>query len=154
VSPTAEFRSDSPEHTREIAAALGRVARPGDAVLLSGPLGAGKTCFVQGLANGLGVTHAVRSPTFVLLARYPGRTPLVHLDLYRLEGRAAIEDLGVEEQLEDAVVAVEWGEKLANLWPQALAVQLEETGTEARRIAVRAEGAAADRLADWREALG
>jgi tRNA threonylcarbamoyladenosine biosynthesis protein TsaE len=153
VSDSAVFLSDSPERTREIAAALGRVAQPGDAILLSGPLGTGKTCFVQGLAAGLGVTHAVRSPTFVLLARYPGATPLVHLDLYRLEGRAAIEDLGVEEQLEDAVVAVEWGEKLGNFWPDALAVEIEETGPESRRMTVHGRGEAVHRLAAWQDAL-
>src|SRR5438132_9953932 len=75
----------TPEHMRDLGAALGRVAEPGDRFLLEGPFGAGKTTFVQGLAAGLGVEAPVSSPSFVLETRYQGRLPLYHVDLYRVE---------------------------------------------------------------------
>lgn len=153
MSGAAVLESDSPERTQAAAAALGERLEPGEVVLLSGPLGAGKTVFVQGLARGLGVTNAVRSPTFVLLARYPGRVPLAHLDLYRVEGRSAIEALGAEEERRDAVLAVECGEKGEALWPAAWRVHLEETGETRRRITVEAPDSAAPRLAAWRASL-
>lgn len=153
MSPAATFESDSPERTREAAAALGAQLEPGEVVLLSGPLGAGKTCFVQGLARGLGVTSAVRSPTFVLLTRYPGRVPLAHLDLYRVEGQAAIEALGVEDERRGAVLAAEWGEKGEALWPASWRVRLEETGEGRRRIAIEAPPGGEARLAAWRADL-
>src|SRR5829696_6015892 len=89
----------------------GRVAgtlTPGTFLLLHGDLGAGKTAFVRGLAAGLGGDPAdVSSPTFVLIQHYKGRTPLVHVDLYRLERGAAVDDLGLEEMANGAVVAIE-----------------------------------------------
>ena len=81
--------------------------------MLHGDLGAGKTAFVRGLAAGLGANpDDVSSPTFVLIQHYKGRTPLVHVDLYRLETGAAIDDLGLEELASGAVVAIEWAERL------------------------------------------
>ncbi len=153
MSEPVVFESDSAARTRAIAEAFGRLARAGDVLLLSGPLGAGKTQFVQGLAQGLGVRHVVRSPTFVLLARYPGRVPLAHLDLYRLESRAAIEELGLEDEGEGSVLAVEWGEKASGLWPEAWTVRIEETGESARRLHAVAPASEAVRLRAWREGL-
>ena len=101
------------EDMRQLGAALGRAAQPGDRFLLEGPLGAGKTTFVQGLANGLDVTTPVSSPTFVLETQYRGRLTLYHVDLFRLE-RIEAELLGeLEEHLfGDGVTAVEWAERL------------------------------------------
>ena len=83
--------------------------QPGTFVLLHGDLGAGKTAFVRGMAAGLGANpDDVSSPTFVLIQHYKGRMPLVHVDLYRLESGAAIDDLGLEEMASGAVVAIEW----------------------------------------------
>jgi len=154
-SPAAAIRfdSDSPSTTAKLGESLGRVCRAGDVILLIGSLGAGKTCFVKGLARGMGIRSTVRSPSFVLLARYPGRVPLAHLDLYRIEGRAAIDDLGLEEQLDDSVIVVEWGDKIGDRWNNVLHIEFEETGEQSRRMQVSARGAvAAGRLREWAEA--
>ncbi len=98
---------------------LGRLLGPGTVLALRGELGAGKTCFVQGLARGLGVKedHVV-SPTFVLVREYRGRLPLYHIDLYRLSAGREVESLGLEEYLEgEGVCAVEWAEKAEGILP-------------------------------------
>jgi tRNA threonylcarbamoyladenosine biosynthesis protein TsaE len=117
---------------REYAASL----RAGDVVLLSGNLGAGKTAFVRGLAEGLGIDpEQVSSPTFTIVHEYRGgRITLYHADLYRLE-RAATEDLGLEEMgVRDGVLAVEWPDRLSHPLPGARAVGLEIVGERRRRI--------------------
>lgn len=134
------WRTGSPAATQALAEALGRVARPGDVVLLVGPLGAGKTCFVQGLARALGVTTPVKSPTFVLLVEHHGRVPLAHVDLYRLDGARSLDDLGLEEQTDTHVLAVEWGEKLEGRVDDGLVVELAEDGAEGRAIVARSLG--------------
>ncbi len=108
-------RSRSPEQTRAVGAALGsvlgRMGPAGMVVALSGPLGAGKTCFVQGLASGLGVRGAVRSPTFVLVHEHRGAIPLYHVDLYRLTSHD-LDTLGLEEILDGpGVTAIEWADR-------------------------------------------
>ncbi|MFY9615385.1 MAG: tRNA (adenosine(37)-N6)-threonylcarbamoyltransferase complex ATPase subunit type 1 TsaE, partial [Candidatus Dormiibacterota bacterium] len=103
--------SHSPTETLILGEALGRSARPGDVILLAGPLGAGKTVLVQGIAAGLGSVATVGSPTFVLVRQYNGRLPLVHADLYRLEGRKEIDGLGLLELSEPGVLVVEWADR-------------------------------------------
>lgn len=104
-------RTRSVDGTRAIAAALVPLLRPGDVLLLSGDLGAGKTVFVQGLAAALGVTERVTSPTFTLAATYQGTMPLHHLDVYRLDNLGEVLDLDLPELLDDGgVVCIEWGE--------------------------------------------
>ncbi len=155
--PVAEhaWRSASAAETMALAEALGRVARPGDVVLLTGPLGSGKTCFVMGLARGLGVTGPVRSPSFVLLVEHRGRVPLVHLDLYRVDGSRSLDELGLEEQSDAHVLAVEWGEKVEERFADGLVVELGETGPEERVLAARALGERGrEWLAAWRAAVG
>lgn len=110
----------SPHETKEVAAALARHAVPGDVVTLSGPLGAGKTAFVKGLAVGLGLPpERVTSPTFTLIHEYRGgRLPLFHMDLYRIEQEEAAEALGIEEYLYgEGLSALEWGERIRGQWP-------------------------------------
>jgi tRNA threonylcarbamoyladenosine biosynthesis protein TsaE len=136
-------RTGSADDTRALGVALSGVLRPGDVVLLTGDLGAGKTVLAQGIAAGLGVTDAVTSPTFTLVRPLPcGPGPIRtmhHADLYRLEHRREVVDLALGELVEDdAVAVVEWGEAAAAvLGPDVLAVRLESPGPdapEARRV--------------------
>jgi len=101
----------SPAATDRLARRVADLLEPGDVVLLAGDLGAGKTTFTRGLGAGLGVTEPVVSPTFTLARVYAGRLDLVHADVYRLDSRAELADLGLEELAgPDAVVVVEWGD--------------------------------------------
>jgi tRNA threonylcarbamoyladenosine biosynthesis protein TsaE len=118
-----EVSSHSPEQTRTLGRCLGqRIAKKGAILRLCGDLGSGKTCFVQGLAQGLGVpdAYAVTSPTYTLINEYPGRLPLYHIDLYRLADHEDADGIGLYEILGyDAVVAVEWSERLPEeSWPE------------------------------------
>jgi len=107
----------APDETRALGRALGREVGAGDLVLVSGALGAGKTAFVQGLAEGLEVTEPVTSPTFTLMHTYRGRVPLIHVDVYRIERTGELADLALDELMADAVVAVEWGDVVAGVLP-------------------------------------
>ncbi|MBC5806911.1 MAG: tRNA (adenosine(37)-N6)-threonylcarbamoyltransferase complex ATPase subunit type 1 TsaE [Candidatus Eremiobacter antarcticus] len=108
------------EATRKIGAQLAKRCAAGSVILLSGPLGSGKTTFVDGFARGLGAGPAT-SPTFVIAHSYPsGRIPIWHLDLYRLEDPAQGEELDLEQYVStDAVTLVEWPERVAHVWPAA-----------------------------------
>lgn len=141
---TIRLVSQSPEETYRLGVWLGEHVQPGDVVLVSGPLGAGKTLFVQGIAEGLGVQEHVRSPTFTLVSEYhSGRIPLYHVDLYRLDGHADLSTVGLEEYLEraDGVVVVEWPERAPGWFPQdVLRVHLEHGGGQKRHIQVEGKG--------------
>jgi len=107
-------RTRSERGTRLLARRLAASFRGDEIVLLTGELGAGKTVFVKGIAAGLGLknTRQVVSPTFTLINVYQARVPILHLDLYRLGGRAEIRDLGFEEAIGEAVILIEWGERV------------------------------------------
>jgi tRNA threonylcarbamoyladenosine biosynthesis protein TsaE len=107
-----------PEDTRELAAALADALVDGDLLVLTGDLGAGKTCFTQGLGHGLGIGDRITSPTFTLANRYQGRLVLNHLDVYRLNSVAETLDLGLGELTEDGVTVIEWGDKINEVLPQ------------------------------------
>ncbi len=112
-----ELLTSDEEETRAIGAALGRVLRRGDVLLLSGDLGTGKTCLTQGIGRGLECTGPVTSPSFVLMNEYPGREILFHADLYRIEDIEELDDLGLWDYAERGVLVVEWPERGAALLP-------------------------------------
>jgi tRNA threonylcarbamoyladenosine biosynthesis protein TsaE len=131
------FTTSSEQETFELGQAVGATVTPGTFVLLHGDLGAGKTAFVRGLAAGLGGSpDDVSSPTFVLIQHYKGRTPLVHVDLYRLDSAAAVDDLGLEELASGAVVAIEWAERLPRSLGASLTVRIEDFGGDRRRVSI------------------
>ena len=110
----------------------------GSVLLLVGDLGAGKTAFVRGLAEALGIDRdKVSSPTFTLMQEYRGgRLPLFHVDLYRLDDPREIDDLGLEEIASDGILAIEWAEKMPYPPPNAIRVSLEHSGEEDRTITI------------------
>jgi len=129
----------SEEETAALARDLAALLQDGDWVILTGPLGAGKTAFVRGLAAGLGVDPArVHSPTFTLVSEYPGRRRLAHVDLYRIDDPREVDELGLDDLRErKAVVAIEWGEKLpAREWEGAWRVTLAVVSPEERRVVI------------------
>jgi len=140
---TVERISHSEAETLELAARLARQLSAGDVVCLEGPLGSGKTCFVRGLATGLGLDPTtVNSPTFVICQRYQGTQTglaLVHLDAFRLTGPDDLESVGWEELLQtpDTVIAVEWPSRIAAaLPPRRINVVMTHVSESTRRIEV------------------
>lgn len=139
---SGRFSTSSEAETRAIAADLARGLAAGAVLLLSGDLGAGKTAFVRGLAEGLGLDAGeVSSPTFTIVHEYRGgRLPLVHVDLYRLEG-AELDEIGLDPDLaESGVVAVEWPERLAREVPGAIRVTIVDAGGDRREITIATKG--------------
>ncbi len=127
----------SAEETRKVAEKLAANLKAGDVVLLFGDLGAGKTTFVQGLARGLGVAedYYIQSPTFALINEYPGKIPLFHVDLYRLEPED-VYDLGLEELALQGVLVIEWSEKLPFSFEREIRVYFEILSPEKRKITI------------------
>jgi tRNA threonylcarbamoyladenosine biosynthesis protein TsaE len=136
-------------HSESETAAVGRDLAAsliaGSVVLLHGDLGAGKTAFVRGLAEGLGAPpEEVSSPTFTLMQEYRGgRVLLVHVDLYRLDDAREIDDLGLEEVGQASVLAIEWAEKLPRPVPGAIDVRIDHAGGDTRTISVTRSGSSA-----------
>ena len=124
--------ADTQAFGRELATLL----RPGDLVVLAGPLGAGKTALTQGIGAGLGVRGPVTSPTFVLARVHRGgRVPLVHVDAYRLAGMADVDDLDLDATTEEAVTVVEWGHGLVEqLADEHLVVELDRRDDDVRTV--------------------
>lgn len=139
----------SPENQQKLASALAEHLREGDVIALVGPLGAGKTTFVQGLATGLGITSAVTSPTFALLQQYGGgRLELYHADFYRMERPSECAELGLEEWIEGpAVLVVEWADRFPGALPkEPLWIEIGLEG-EGRRLRAWGESERTRRLA-------
>ena len=142
MASATELVSTSPEATEAAGERLGARLGPGDVVALVGELGAGKTCFIQGLVRGLGVTTRATSPTFVLINQYRGRVPVYHVDAYRTESLAELLDIGLPELFAGAgVTVVEWADKLLPLLPPGtIEVTIAGVGDEPRQITIRTLG--------------
>jgi tRNA threonylcarbamoyladenosine biosynthesis protein TsaE len=128
----------SEAETADVARHLANSLAPGSIVLLYGDLGAGKTAFVRGLAEGLGIDpEEVSSPTFVLIQEYRGgRLPLFHADLYRLDDPREVDELGLEELGADGVLAVEWAEKLGSPSANAIEIRIAHRDGDERTMSV------------------
>lgn len=135
-----EVDVETAQEMRDLGRRLAAHLRGGDVVVLTGPLGAGKTTLVQGVAAGLGVTGAVTSPTFVLARVHPSAADgpdLVHVDAYRLHGRLELDDLDLGASLATSVVVVEWGEGLADVLgspPQVVRLDRVDPDSDRRRV--------------------
>jgi len=127
-----EIVTNSPDETEAEGEELGRRLRPGDLILLTGPLGAGKTTFVRGLARGAGSEAQVASPTFQLVRIYPGRVQLAHVDLYRVKAAGELADLGLDELIDEGAVVVEWGDRIEAKTGRQ--ITFETLGGDRRRI--------------------
>jgi tRNA threonylcarbamoyl adenosine modification protein YjeE len=128
--------SASEAETISIGREVGQSLRPGDVVLLAGPLGAGKTAFVRGLAEALGCDpSAVTSPTFTIVQEYSGAITMEHVDLYRLSP-IEVDDLGLDELMDGCVLAVEWPDRWRSAPTGAMLVTMELAGGDQRRITI------------------
>lgn len=140
ITKTIQKETRSPEATQELGRYIGTSITTASMLALTGDLGSGKTVFVQGLAEGLGVPddYYITSPTFTLINRYPGRFTLFHVDLYRIENSDEMEDIGLFEILNgDGVVAVEWADKLKTYLPsEHVALHFEIKSDESRSVSV------------------
>jgi tRNA threonylcarbamoyladenosine biosynthesis protein TsaE len=130
------------EDTRALGRELAGLLRPGDLVVLVGPLGAGKTALTQGLGDGLGVREPVTSPTFVIARVHTGgRVPLVHADAYRLGSVADVDDLDLDASAEESVTVVEWGEGLVEqLADEHLVLRLDRRDDDVRTAVLEPHG--------------
>ncbi len=141
---SVDITTHSVDETRELGQKLGAAITRPLAIALIGDLGSGKTAFVQGLANGLEVPaeYYITSPTFTLINEYPGRLPLFHVDLYRLETLAELEDIGLDElYYARAVLAVEWADKLTgDPFDAYLSMKFEIMDDHCRKISILAYG--------------
>lgn len=150
---TSSLVAASADETAAAGERLGARLGPGDVVALTGELGAGKTCFVQGLVRGLGVTSGATSPTFVLVNEYRGRVPVHHVDVYRTHSLTELLDIGIAALLGGAgVTLIEWADRCEPLLPaRTVRVHIDGVGEEPRRITItepttgRAERATGER---------
>ena len=140
ISSQFQITTRTPDETKKLGKTIGKWIGHPLVIGLSGDLGSGKTAFVKGLAEGLEVPgeYYITSPTFTLINEYPGRFPLFHIDLYRLDGISDLEDIGLDELLYDqAVIAIEWAKKISHELPaEHLALKFEITGDDYRTISL------------------
>ncbi len=133
-----KFESKSVGDTLELGRRLGKACKPGTVISLRGSLGAGKTVIAKGVAQALGITEAIVSPTFTLVQEYEGSMPMYHMDLYRISGAEEFEMIGGEEMLySDGVALVEWSEKIESMLPDdTVFIELEILPDQTRTIVV------------------
>ncbi len=141
-----EIECPTPDATRALARRLASLVRPGDVLLLKGRLGAGKTVFAAGIAEGLGVQEQVTSPTFVLARRYAGFMPLIHADVYRVGSLAEIDDLDLLDEADRGALVVEWGDVVEQqLGNDHLLVEIVPGDDGVRLVRLKPHGFWADR---------
>jgi tRNA threonylcarbamoyladenosine biosynthesis protein TsaE len=142
MSARTTLTSLSPEETQAAGERLAHTLAPGDVVALTGELGAGKTCFVQGLARGLGATTWATSPTFVLVNEYRAHLPIHHVDAYRISGPGEMIDIGLLDLIDaDGVTVIEWPERVRSLLPaRTIEVTIEGLGDDPRIITIDSHG--------------
>ncbi len=148
-SHSIDFFSRSPEQTRRIGARLGGALQAGDVICLQGDLGAGKTTFVQGVAQGWGSLDSVSSPTFIIVNEYrrANGDKLFHMDAYRLDSAPEAEELDLDSMLADGALLIEWPERIDGLIPdEHLWIQLEHINEEEREMKFKAAGRRYDEL--------
>ena len=148
-SHTMDVFSRSPEHTRHLGMRLGKALQPGDVICLQGDLGAGKTTFVQGVAQGWGSVDSVSSPTFIIVNMYRdgNQKQLFHMDAYRLDSTPEAEELDLDTMLAQGPLLIEWPERMAPLIPnERLWVQLEYINEEEREMRFKSSGKRYDDL--------
>ena len=133
---SVEITSSSTEQTRKLGMKLGKLMAPGDIILLVGKLGAGKTCLTQGIARGMGIKEYTTSPTFVLVREYPGKLPLYHIDLYRLDRIEEVAQLGLDDYIYGkGVCVVEWAEKGLSVLPdEHLLIEIQTVSSTKRKL--------------------
>jgi len=149
VGASVTVRAESADAMQALGERLGRALRAGDVVALIGPLGAGKTTFVQGLARGAGVPaeRHVASPTFALVNEHPGRVALVHADLYRINDRAELLELGLDDAFDRAAVAIEWLDRFPDAAPaDRLELTIAIEPDDARSVTFEGTGPRGDAL--------
>lgn len=137
-----ELISHKPSETRRFGASIGKLAMPGDILLLVGKLGTGKTCLTQGIARGLGIEEYIPSPSFVLIRQFYGRLPLYHIDLYRLDLPQEIADLGLDDYLYGkGICVIEWAEKgLSLMPPEYMLIKIDYLGDTERSLKLETYG--------------
>lgn len=148
MNDTMSLTIEGLDEMKRLAESIAAVLQPGDVLLLEGDLGAGKTTFTQFLAQALGVTKQVNSPTFTIIKEYNGRLPLYHMDVYRL-GEETEEDLGFDEYFYgEGITVVEWAHFIdSQLPPEWLQIQLNHTGNEvSRHVKITANGSRYNRI--------
>jgi len=144
-----DFFSRSPEQTRRVGSRLGGALQAGDVICLQGDLGAGKTTFVQGIAQGWGSVDSVSSPTFILVNMYrrADQSQLFHMDAYRLASTSEAEELDLDSMLTQGALLIEWPERMNGLIPnERLWVNLEHIEEEEREVKFKATGKRYDEL--------
>jgi len=138
------FNSHSPDQTQLLGSYLGKLAQKADVLLLTGELGTGKTCLVQGIARGLNVEEYAFSPSFVILRQYRGRLPLYHIDFYRLDSLDEIAGLGLEYYFYgDGICVIEWADKGQQLLPpdnMLISLQYVAASSTGRAICLKPQG--------------
>ena len=143
MSQSLSLFTKSPAETKGLGERIGKLLLPGDVIALTGELGSGKTVLTKGIARGMGIKgDPVRSPSFVLIKEYSGKTPLFHFDLYRLKNQDELNTIGYEEYFSGkGVVVIEWAERAKNFLPEKyLVIKLSIISKNKRKISLTAKG--------------